>query len=85
MGIIWVNILEKWFANLLRKKSYDQPKQHIKKKPGIHGVAKSGAQLSDWTELSWTENNIYIIVSKQRIIYGTSVSVRSVQFSSVAQ
>ena len=24
----------------------------------IHGVAKSQTQLSDWTELNWTENSV---------------------------
>ena len=30
----------------------------------IHGVEKSGTQLSDWTELNWTDqlSTLYIIV-----------------------
>lgn len=26
--------------------------KHIKKNPGVHGVVKSGTQVSDYTELS---------------------------------
>ena len=44
---------------------------------GIHGVAKSQTQLSDWTELSWYRWKVYVTVgalfnhdvSKSFIIY----------------
>ena len=32
----------------------------------IHGVAKSRTQLSDWTELNWTDISFYLCY-KQRI------------------
>ena len=32
----------------------------------IHGVSKSQTQLSDWTELNWTENKQYSNKSKQK-------------------
>ena len=50
----------------------------------IHGVAKSGTQLSDWTELNWNEKHktymylfIYIYIIK--LIYINDCSVYQFQ------
>ena len=33
----------------------------------IHGVAKSQTQLSDWTELNWTDKNIWTSLVAQTV------------------
>ena len=35
-----------------------------------HGVSKSQTQLSDWTELNWTEVTVFLILSLPSDILG---------------
>ena len=35
----------------------------------IHGVAKSRTQLSDWTELNWTDMDIYLFGEKSHPVH----------------
>ena len=48
----------------------------------IHGVAKSQTQLSDWTELNWTEGcfHVMVIINSAAMDIGVYVSFQNKSF-----